>query len=44
MTIKDFFNDSPWISWGLIALYAVECVAVVILIFKIFGNKKNCKK
>ena len=43
MFIKDFFNDSSWTTWGLIALYAAECMFVVFLVFKLFFRKTNKK-
>lgn len=38
MTVNEFFSGNPWIAWPATALYAVECVVVIIIVMRIFRH------
>ena len=41
MTLNEFFTDSPWLAWPLAVLYAALCVAIALLIVRLFRRNRN---
>lgn len=40
MTLHELFANHPYIAWSLIAIVAVEFIAVMVLVMRLFRNPK----
>ena len=40
MILRELFVNHPYIAWSLVAIVAVEFIAVVVLVMRLFRNPK----